>query len=774
MHLLLSWVLSAGLMAATPLLVLAHCALVLLDKIHRAICRRHQRNWPHKTVPHVRAELAVAASETGLENWRLECVEGRQRWHYVRGASKQTFVERYNLGLHPPQPRKPRATPAQALDDGIAFLLKLQDADGHWPNDYSGPMFLLPGAVITKYICFNGDLKQMFPTDAHRLECLRYLKNAQNADGGWGMHTESHSTMFGTALNYVTMRMLGEDARSPFSVKAQRWIRNRGGAVSIPSWGKGWLSIANLYSWDGLNPVPPEMWLLPYWLPISMGRIWCHSRIVTLPFGYLYGKRWQAPLTPLLVELRSELYTTPYAAIPWAKHRGNVFPDDIYTPHSWFYKFGNLFLLAYEKFGPSKKLRDASLAVSWEHIQYDDKSTDYICLGPVNKALNMLITFIELGRESAEFKRHVERLEDYFWIGADGMRMSGYNGSQLWDTSFAVQAIHAAGKETEHAAAMWAAHEYVNVAQVLEDPPEKEKYFRHRTKGAWNFSTRSQSWQVSDCTAEGLRVVLLLRGNDRVVRDPFPIERIYDAVDEILSLRNIDGDGGWASYEPARGHQYLELLNCAEVYKDIMIDYTYTECSSSCTHSLFLFHLQFPHYRTKDVLEAIAAGVKTIKRLQRADGSWYGSWGVCFTYGAFFATETLALVGEPLESPTMRKACEFLLGKQNADGGWGEDFNACVTQEWVPNPDGSQVVNTAWAVMALINAGGPKHADAIERGVRFIMSRQLADGDWAQERISGVFNGNCAIHYPAYKNNMTVWALGKYCKWATMRSEQRK
>lgn len=32
--------------------------------------------------------------------------------------------------------------------------------------------------------------------------------------------------------------------------------------------------------------------------------------------------------------------------------------------------------------------------------------------------------------------------------------------------------------------------------------------------------------------------------------------------------------------------------------------------------------------------------------MQRPDGSWYGSWGVCFTYGAWFGCEALAAVGE--------------------------------------------------------------------------------------------------------------------------------
>lgn len=33
-----------------------------------------------------------------------------------------------------------------------------------------------------------------------------------------------------------------------------------GGAAGIPSWGKFWLAILNVYSWDGMNTLLPEMW----------------------------------------------------------------------------------------------------------------------------------------------------------------------------------------------------------------------------------------------------------------------------------------------------------------------------------------------------------------------------------------------------------------------------------------------------------------------------------------------------------------------------------
>ncbi len=62
-------------------------------------------------------------------------------------------------------------------------------------------------------------------------------------------------------------------------------IHSRGGATYITSWGKFWLSTLGVYQWEGQNPLPPEMWLLPHskWTGIGLmhpGRFWCHCRMV--------------------------------------------------------------------------------------------------------------------------------------------------------------------------------------------------------------------------------------------------------------------------------------------------------------------------------------------------------------------------------------------------------------------------------------------------------------------------------------------------------------
>lgn len=66
------------------------------------------------------------------------------------------------------------------------------------------------------------------------------------------------------------------------------------------------------------------------------------------------------------------------------------------------------------------------------------------------------------------------------------------------------------------------------------------------------------------------------------------------------------------------------MLNPSEVFGDIMIDYSYVECSSACITALKEFSLAIPNHRSAEVLNAIQAGRTFLKSIQRSDGSWYG------------------------------------------------------------------------------------------------------------------------------------------------------
>ena len=56
----------------------------------------------------------------------------------------------------------------------------------------------------------------------------------------------------------------------------------------------------------------------------------------------------------------------------------------------------------------------------------------------------------------------------------------------------------------------------------------------------------------------------------------------------------------------------------------------------------------------------------------------YGNWGVCFTYGTWFALGGLAAAGKKFQtSAAMRNGVNFLLKAQKESGGWGESYLSC-------------------------------------------------------------------------------------------------
>jgi cycloartenol synthase len=144
----------------------------------------------------------------------------------------------------------------------------------------------------------------------------------------------------------------------------------------------------------------------------------------------------------------------------------------------------------------------------------------------------------------------------------------------------------------------------------------------------------------------------------------------------LLSYQN--SNGGWPTYELMRSFGFIEIINPAETFGDIMVDYSYVECSSAAMTALCAFRKVDPEYRSSDIQRALYRGIAFVKRIQLPDGSWYGSWGVCFTYGMFFGCKALRAAGMTVANcGHQRRAVAFLKSVQRSDGGWGESYLSC-------------------------------------------------------------------------------------------------
>ena len=134
------------------------------------------------------------AERAAVEAARTAYVQRRAETHHssdllLRLQSAASLKKR---GL-PPPPGAPSlaglkddAPPAadtvrDVMRAGLGFYQTLQADDGHFPGDYGGPMFLMPGLVIACHV--TGVMDTVLPPP-HRKEMIRYLVNHANDDGG--------------------------------------------------------------------------------------------------------------------------------------------------------------------------------------------------------------------------------------------------------------------------------------------------------------------------------------------------------------------------------------------------------------------------------------------------------------------------------------------------------------------------------------------------------------------------------------------------------------
>jgi squalene/oxidosqualene cyclase-like protein len=286
----------------------------------------------------------------------------------------------------------------------------------------------MPGLIICLYITDKSGLEEK------KDGMISYLKNHQQIDGGWGTHIECASTMFGSVLSYVSLRLLGESPALPYMELARTFIIDHGGALYSPSWCKFWLALLGVYEWEGINSIPAEMWYLPRSFPFHPGKLWCHCRMVYLPMCYVYCKRFHPDVSkdPLLQSLRRELYTQEYDTVDWDGHRQICAEIDNYSPLNPVMKIAQDFLSIYEYFlpyiPPLVYFRKICLEFVISYIHEEDIQTNYIDIGPVNKPLNMLAVWIEGGGDSKNpsFLKHLPRVDDYLWVAEDGMKIQLY------------------------------------------------------------------------------------------------------------------------------------------------------------------------------------------------------------------------------------------------------------------------------------------------------------------------------------------------------------
>jgi squalene-hopene/tetraprenyl-beta-curcumene cyclase len=122
----------------------------------------------------------------------------------------------------------------------------------------------------------------------------------------------------------------------------------------------------------------------------------------------------------------------------------------------------------------------------------------------------------------------------------------------------------------------------------------------------------------------------------------------------------------------------------------------------------------------------------------------------------------LAAAGLTAADPCVARAVRWLLSRQNADGGWGESNDSYQDPTLAGAGLASTPYQSAWALLALLAVGCEDDA-AISRGIAYLLRTQRAGGDWEHASYTAPgFPRVFYLKYHGYCLYFPLWALASY------------
>ena len=632
---------------------------------------------------------------------------------------------------------------ATALRRATRRLLDLQDEDGRWEGEMTWCPMLAAQYVLLHHLIG----RPLAPGRRRRI--LRHFAQTRLRDGAWGLHEHSHPYLFVTTLVYVAARLLGVERDDALIERAGRFMRNEG-VLAIPTWGKFWLALLGLYDWRGVHAMLPELWRLPRWLPFHPARWYCHTRHIYMGMAAVYARRYTTPVTPLIAALREELFPDGFANVDFRAGRSRLREADLYARPTPACRAAQGVAWVFERFR-GERLRERCRVALTRRIRWELRSSSHTSISPVSGFLNILALWLD-DPDDADCRAALNRVDDWIWEDeADGARVTGAR-SASWDTGFALQALAAGPRLAGLSDALRKGADFLRGQQIRTSFDGFREAERADPRGGWCFAGAWHGWPVTDCTAEAVL------GTIAADREGVDERALADAVR--FMLRGQNRDGGFGSYEARRSMFGLEWLNPAEMFGDSMTEHSYVECTASCLSAIAACRRDFPRVTDTAAARAMERADAWLRRTQASDGSWRGVWGVQFIYGTFFGIRGLLAAGAPPGDPAVRLASRWLLDRQRSDGGWGEHHSGCVAGRYVPHEE-SQVIQTAWALTALLEAGDSNWT-AISRGAEFLCNAQDTDGTWRRQDMAGVFFRTALLDYALYRQYFPLHALALY------------
>ncbi len=546
----------------------------------------------------------------------------------------------------------------------------------------------------------------------------KIILDTQMPDGSWQNVAElnkDYGELDTTIYHYWALKVMGENPdTSPTMIKARAFVRKNGGFAKTQTMTKFWLCLFGNYDWDDTNYIPLFVFhrqgLLSWLFVKYMVAQWVFPHL--LPMTYARATHLAKDLGPRfsIKELNpTESAKTDYrdqSFLTPSRSELEMLVErmlEIQQPHGGFGAY--------------------SVSSIFSIICFQDfvkKYPDSNLIPRINVAVPRAFSFIEL----------------LYFKSGEGAYKGVLDDGRYWDTALAALSLAESNIPAEKLMATF-------------------KYFAESQLPSGGIPYGIDFEYAPDTDDTAMAVVFMCKIG---MKDS---PTVQNALKWLKSMQN--SDGGFAAFDKNRQGNFLVkyftsvFTDSSEAFDPSCVDLAghILEAFATCGVTL-----------SKDDSGMMQDAVDYIEGQETDFGGWEARWGVNYIYAAGAALPGLKRAGVDMRKPWIARAVEWLVTRQNLDGGFGESTLSYSDVKWA-GKGVSTPSQTAWALLGLIDVADTYEyvKPAMERAVDYLVREFERRGSWVDD--SSVGTGHRKIlymQYPAYSHTFPLIALARYLK----------
>jgi squalene-hopene/tetraprenyl-beta-curcumene cyclase len=376
-------------------------------------------------------------------------------------------------------------------------------------------------------------------------------------------------------------------------------------------------------------------------------------------------------------------------------------------------------------------------------LEHQDANGSFGCIQPCYLLSPMALKALGYRNDHPVIEKALEGARELIWDQGDSILYQPCV-SPNWDTALAAKALIDSGFSGDHPALRNAAKWLID-HQIFK-PGDWSIKRPNLEPGGWAFEFHNDWFPDVDDSAVILMVLADAAHDDADARE----RAVRLGANWVMGMQS--KDGGFAAFDADNDSHWINQAPFADV--EAATDPTCADLTGRVLEMMAAVGYREDH-------PVARRAITWLKRDQKADGSWWGRWGVSYIYGTFSALSGLRAIGADMSEPWIARAVAWLKSVQNSDGGWGE---TCLADKdpALKGQGSSTPSQTAWALIGLI-AGENELSDSATRGVTWLFERQNSDGRWEDTEFTGTgFPNHFYLRYHMYAFYFPLMALGRF------------